>query len=112
MEEERTRRVGRNEALFRAVNEKVRDASEAFGAFSGSITFVCECGDVECIEQVTMPPDEYAAVREDPLLFVLKPGHEAANVEEIVMRRPEYEVVRKKPDLPSEIAHATEPNGH
>lgn len=111
MDEERTRRVGMNEALFREVNEKVRDVSESFGVFSGTLTLVCECGDASCIEQVELRPEEYTAVREDAALFVIKPGHEAADVEEVVAHRGGYDVVKKHPSLPTEIAKATEPSG-
>ena len=107
--DERARRVGQNEALFRQVNEKVASVGEAFGSVSDSVTVVCECGDARCIEQLTMSPREYAAVREDPLLFVVKPGHEAADVEDVVERRGEYDVIRKRRGSPAVLARATEP---
>lgn len=107
--DERARRVGQNEALFRQVNERVRGLSETFGSVSGTLTLVCECGDAGCAEEVTIDPEQYAAVREDPLLFVIKPGHEAADVEEVVERNAEYDVVRKHRGSPANLAHATRP---
>ena len=104
----RTRRVGQNEALFRQVNERVRDLSETFGAVTGSIALVCECGNVDCVEQVNVPPDEYAAIRADPLLFIVKPGHESADVEEVVARHGDYEIVSKHPGSPAVLAEETD----
>ena len=44
----RAERVGRNEAFFREVNERVRDVNEAFSGLTGRGDFVCECGDAGC----------------------------------------------------------------
>ena len=44
MNDERARRVGLNEAIFRQVNEQIRGLNREFGAEHGTMTAICECG--------------------------------------------------------------------
>jgi hypothetical protein len=48
--------------------------------------------------------DEYERVRSDSTLFILRPGHEAGETEEVEAKHLEFWVVRKRPGLPAEIA--------
>src|SRR5689334_21077982 len=50
--DERARRIGENEALFRYVNERIEGLNEAFGAITETMSVVCECGDLSCAEQI------------------------------------------------------------
>ena len=63
---ERERRIGQNEALFRHVNERLRDVNDAFGSVTGDFEIVCECGDVDCAERIMLTAEEYRDVRADP----------------------------------------------
>ena len=104
----RARRVGENEALFRSVNEQVRDLNQTF-LVEGTLRIVCECGEQSCIEQIELVPDEYEAVRGDSALFAIKPGHEEKDVDTVVERNDGYWVVRKAPGAPQRIARETDP---
>lgn len=73
--EERARRVGENEALFRVVNERIESLNVAFASITETMDVVCECGDLECAERVVLSVSDYERVREDPTHFVLLPGH-------------------------------------
>ena len=95
MIDERTRRVGQNEALYRQVNERIEDLNDAFGEVSGEFAVVCECGDLYCMEQITFARTDYERTRANPNRFILRPGHEAPDVEQIVERGPGYVVVEK-----------------
>jgi hypothetical protein len=92
---ERTERIGRNEDLFRKVNDQIEGVNEAFGTITGTMSIVCECGELDCVEQIDLTLDEYRELRSDPLRFAVKPGHEISDVEQIVARREGYFVVRK-----------------
>ena len=92
---ERTERIGRNEDLFRKVNDQIEGVNEAFGTITGTMSIVCECGELDCVEQIDLTLDEYRELRSDPLRFAVKPGHEIPDVEQIVARREGYFVVRK-----------------
>ena len=91
----RTERIGRNEDLFRKVNDQIEGVNEAFGTITGTMSILCECGKLECIEQIGLAVEEYRALRADPTRFAVKPGHELPDVERVVERREGYCVVQK-----------------
>ncbi len=63
--EERARRVGENEALFRIVNEQVATLNERFERFGEPMSAICECGRFECNERVDVPAQAYEEVRKN-----------------------------------------------
>jgi hypothetical protein len=92
-------RIARNEALFRQVNERVNEVSQAFAPVDPTPTeFVCECGTPDCVETVLLTLQEYEQVRSLPARFVLVPGHVVPSVEEVVSRTDRYVVVEKHPE--------------
>lgn len=108
MDEAETR-VGQNEATFRAVNERIEAVNEAFAVVTETFEIVCECADSGCIKQIPVAMDAYERVRSDATLFILAPGHEAPNLEDIVEEHDDYVVVRKHPGLPQRVAEKTDP---
>ena len=107
--DERARRIGENEILFRDVNERVTEVSGAFAVVLPDLEIVCECGSVACSERIHLSPDEYARVRADGARFMVKPGHEIPDVETVVERHGEYDVVEKDEGEPAELARAHDP---
>jgi hypothetical protein len=108
--DDRARRIGRNEAIFREVNEQIERLNDRFHSVAADVLqLVCECGRLECVEQLTVPLRTYEEARADPALFVIKPGHEIPDVEQVVTREDEYFVVRKHPGGPAELAVETDP---
>ena len=103
-ENERTRRVGENEALFRTVNDQVRDLDEQFHLAARQLSVICECGRVSCHDRLELPAREYEAVREDATLFLIRPGHDAPDVEDVVERHESHWIVRKHEGAPAELA--------
>jgi hypothetical protein len=108
--DERERRIGLNEALFREVNERVRGVSREFGDPEG-VEFVCECGEASCTRRVRMSLAPYERMRADPALFVVLPGHELPDVETVVEQNEDYAVVRKHQGGPEELAERMHPRG-
>ena len=102
MLEDRQRRIGENEAVFRNVNQMVRPLDAEV------MTILCECGDASCRDQVVIALDEYEQVRNDSTQFILRPRHEAGEAEEVVSKHLEFWIVRKRPGVPAEIAHRTD----
>ena len=102
--DEHARKAGENEALYRAVNEKIEDLSAAFGTLTDSMTVICECGDGGCAEQILIPIAEYERVRAEPTFFVILPGHEIPDVEDVVEQNGNYDVVRKHEGGPADLA--------
>ena len=101
---DRARKIGRNEDIFRRVNEQIEQVNQAFGEVAGTMTLVCECGDSTCIEQIEVTPDEYRHLRSDPTLFAIRPGHEIPDVEDVVEQLERYWVVEKHEDGPAQLA--------
>jgi hypothetical protein len=106
---EHERRVGLNEAVFREVNERLRDLNQTFTTLSERMDLICECADTGCTAHLSMTPAEYEAVRADPRRFVVLPGHERGlDVERVVEEHDEYSVVEKHGDAARE-AEETDP---
>ncbi len=97
--QDRRERVARNEASFREINETLegglRSAPREDGELSG---FVCECGDRDCSALVHVTLPKYQEVREDPMQFLICPGHEMPEAENVIERGDRYAVVRKHED--------------
>jgi hypothetical protein len=49
-----------NEAVFRAVNERLEDLNRTFGSFSAQMRLMCECADAACNERISVTDVEYA----------------------------------------------------
>src|SRR5919202_2367326 len=79
--DERAERIGRNEDLFRKVNDQIEGVNEAFGTITGTMSILCECGRLDCIEQIDLTVEDYRTLRAEPTHFAVKPGHEAADLE-------------------------------
>ncbi len=107
--EDRDRRIGENEILYRAINEKIEDLNAAFGSLTDTMTVVCECGDRNCTAQIELAVQAYERVRSDPTLFVVLPGHVYAEVEAVVDAAAGYEVVRKVEGEARELAVENDP---
>ena len=107
--DEREERVGRNEALFRQVNERLKEIGENFSLVSESADFVCECGTAACAEPIRLPLTEYERIRSEPELFFVVPGHELSDVESVVETNEGYDVVRKHEGTPAQFARETDP---
>ncbi len=86
-------RLGRNQLIFREVNERLRDMAEA--APEGKTDYLCECGDVTCTERIELRLVQYEAVRARPNAFFMIPGHERLEVERVVDTPDGYRIVEK-----------------
>jgi hypothetical protein len=92
--ESRQVRLAKNQALFRAVNERVEALTNELGT-TGEHTFVCECANPACGSRIELALGEYEAIRRNPTHFVVLPDHVFPDVEVIVDDRARYVVVEK-----------------
>ena len=106
---DREERIGMNEAVFRDVNERIKDVASSFNLTKEPLDLICECGDAECVERITLTRAEYEHIRADPHLFGVATGHVAPDVEEIAESHSRYDVVRKNKGVPAEVAQKTDP---
>ena len=105
---ERERRIGVNEALFRAVNEQIEKLNQQLRA-PDDMHVVCECGDAQCVERLSISTSDYERVRKDPRRFVIAPGHEIPDVETVIEKRGGFHIVEKVHEEPERIAEQTDP---
>jgi hypothetical protein len=92
--DQRAREVGRHQALFREVNERIGELAETFDR-DGELTILCECGSGQCDERIALRAEEYEKLRRIPTHFAVRPGHEIPDVERVVERRHGFVVVEK-----------------
>ena len=111
MSDERARRVGHNEALFRQVNEQIEGLNAAFATQTETFAVVCECGELSCIDQIQVPVGVYERTRQNAAWFLVKPGHEAPDIEHVVDSGGDYRIVEKEPAVARRIAEETDPRG-
>ena len=102
--DERSRRIGENESLYRSINDKIEGLNQTFGVVAETMAVICECGKLECSEQIELDIPTYEHVRADPTHFVVLPGHELLDVETVIERHDAFSIVRKDPGGPAELA--------
>jgi hypothetical protein len=87
------RRIAETEALFREVNEGIAETADRFDISEAE--FLCECADPSCAERIETTLPEYEGVRSESTQFMLVPGHDIPEIEEVVTERPGHSVVEK-----------------
>lgn len=93
----RETRLAKNETLFREVNERIEAAVGRVGRADGHIyEFVCECSNTDCTLFLPLTLAEYEAVRSDSRQFIVAPGHDLPEIEEVISRTAGYQVVVKQ----------------
>src|SRR4029453_6642207 len=107
--EGRAERIGRNEALFREGNESIERISATLEVSDERLKILCECGVPTCLEQLDGPVSEYERVPPPSPLFLIKPGHEHADLEEVVEEHDGYHVVRKRDPDAAQIVRDRDP---
>jgi len=105
MDEHDLRRA-RNEALFRALNEQIVRL-DGEGEFL-VLDLVCECASASCMKVVGVPTRAYESVRASSTAFIVVPGHEEPDIEDVVERHDGYVVVDKRGDA-AVLAERTDP---
>ena len=100
MDDARTDRMIKNEALFRSVNERVKELTERL-SLGGEADqpameeYLCECADIECTERVQLTREEYEHMRSNALWFLVVPGHVVPEIERVVEENERFAVVAK-----------------
>jgi hypothetical protein len=107
--DERAKRIGENEVLYRSVNERIESLSAAFGAITETMTVICECGNGSCAEQIHVAIADYERIRAHATHFIVVPGHEIPDVEDVIERHDGYDVVRKVEGEAVKLARELDP---
>lgn len=108
--DDREERLARNEVLFREINERIAEIAEPQSdPPDGHLyEFLCECSNADCTLRVKLTVAAYEHVRRDPTQFIIAYGHELPEIEDVIFRTDDYEVVRKHGEA-AELAEDTDP---
>ena len=103
--------VARNDAVFRAANERIRGAAAGLDA-GDPLPFICECADLACRDLIPLTREEYEDVRRHSTWFAVSPGHEGGSdgTSRVVEHGDAYVVVEKLGNA-SDVAEALDPRG-
>lgn len=96
----REERLAQNEVRFREINEAAQPQRERHGHGR----FICECADRSCMAWLDVAVEDYRAARAHSRHFIVVPGHEVPDIEEIVQRHEGYFVIEK----PESVSHITQ----
>lgn len=88
-------RAGRNEALFREVNDKIAQLEERLDSGNDWLPVICECARPDCAAKIQILTSEYVSVRSHPHRFIVSPGHEQSEIEQAIGEGPNYVIVEK-----------------
>lgn len=97
----RRRRLTENEVLFRRLNGRIEELNRVAQMVEDpphaeQAAFLCECSLTECRERIALGVDAYARAHATPDRFIVVPGHETEEIEQVVARRTDYLVVVKR----------------
>lgn len=107
-----------NETVFRNANEKVQAELDSFEKTANAnshvidsientkLHFLCECSDENCMERVITTLKQYKKMHSNRRNFVVRPGHEAVNIEKVIAEKKKYNLVRKfitPPEIKAEL---------
>ena len=88
-------RAGRNEALFREVNENIAQLEERLDSGADWLPVICECARADCATQIQVRTAEYIAVRQHRHRFIVAPGHAQSDIERVVAEGLGFVVIEK-----------------
>jgi hypothetical protein len=79
----------------RARNEWIEQTSDRFDDDHVGETYVCECGDRNCSERVSLTRAEYETVRASGAHFVVAIDHEDPGIERVLSENLHFTIVEK-----------------
>jgi anti-anti-sigma factor len=92
----RKQRIIKNEQAFRDYNNRRLQAEDVAPTDTEElIPFVCECGDEDCIEALSITAADFVEAHAAANLFLVKPGHVYPDVEHIIAEQPTYAILEK-----------------
>lgn len=98
----------RSQALFREVNELIEQLADNGGAGRQG-PFVCECGNPECGQAISLTRVEYERIRGYANRFAVALDHENPETETVVEQNDRFAVVESYAGEASRIAQDTDP---
>jgi hypothetical protein len=92
----RNARLVKNEEAFRQYNNRRMQLEPVEPDDDDElIPFVCECGDLDCVQGLIATAEQFSEAHSAPNRFIVLPGHVFPEVESVVARHDGFEVVEK-----------------
>ena len=93
----REKRLIENEVIFRDVNQNVQEFIEEDTNLSPGETFefYCECSKPDCLERIKLTASKYKKIHKNKRRFVLLNDHEFPEIETVIEKNIDYEIVEK-----------------
>jgi hypothetical protein len=98
----REARLGRNESLFREVNERIEEIAADRTDGDHQYEFVCECANPDCTLHISMTIGQYEAVRAEGARFAVAKGHALPEIEHVVEEHASFDVILKQDEAGEE----------
>lgn len=83
--------IRRYQRLFREVNMRIAEINADQEAELGQ--FLCECGQRDCIEAITLDLEAFEQVRGEQDVFIVAPRHGVEGVDRLLESRDDYDLV-------------------
>ena len=93
--EEKQADSGRQQHLFREVNDRIREIVGVHPFDGEGFEILCECADFTCARTLPISVAVYDEVRSNAKQFINLPGHNIPDVERTVAESGSYVVVEK-----------------
>lgn len=93
----RRKRLIENEVIFRSVNKDVQNFIEDSPKHSENdrALFYCECSKPNCLRKIKLSAKKYAELHKDKKHFMVLVGHEYPEVERVIDKTKNYQIVEK-----------------
>ena len=108
-DDDRLRRVGENEALYRLVNEQIEALRTGVLTSSGEFGVICECAALDCKAQIMISPTVYEQARANSDHFIVLRGHQIDEIETVIEDHGSFIVIAKTPEESQQIAEEMDP---
>ena len=106
----RQQRLAQNEAVFREINERIRELASSHGESAHAYDFYCECSNADCTFRIALQIAEYEGVRAHPERFVVLPDHHLPEIEVVAEQHADWWVVEKQGE-PARLVQELDPRG-
>lgn len=64
-----------------------------------AVEFICECSDADCQKPILVSIPTFEQILKQKNRFLIKPGHDQSDIEEVVERQNGYHIVEKHASL-------------
>ena len=92
-------RRAENEVVFKQHNEKILEQVNQVIPEGNRelfmVSFVCECSDETCHQRIELTVEQFHRYSTNPKRFIIIPGHEQSDIEQIIEHFPFFDIVEK-----------------